>query len=144
MPTLILMVGLPRSGKSTRARQLGHPIVCPDSIRLAVHGRPFLGAAEPWIWLVARTMVKSLFLSGHGTVILDACSHTRERRDEWESKDWKTVFEVVDTPIGECIARAVELGQPELVSVIQRMEREIEWPSPGPGWIPLTVDGFCS
>jgi len=31
MNRLILMVGLPRSGKTTAARRLGHPIVCPDA-----------------------------------------------------------------------------------------------------------------
>ena len=35
---LIVMVGLPRSGKTTWARKQGYPIVNPDSIRLAFHG----------------------------------------------------------------------------------------------------------
>ncbi len=40
--TLIGMVGLPYSGKSTAARELGFPIVCPDAIRLALHGQRFI------------------------------------------------------------------------------------------------------
>ncbi len=48
--TLILMVGLPRSGKTTRARQIDHPIVNPDSIRLALHApHPFLKGMEPFV-----------------------------------------------------------------------------------------------
>ncbi|KKK82651.1 hypothetical protein LCGC14_2801230, partial [marine sediment metagenome] len=49
MKKLILTVGLPRSGKSTWARKQGHPIVNPDSIRLALYGEPFIEEAEPMI-----------------------------------------------------------------------------------------------
>lgn len=38
MKTLHMMVGLPRSGKSTVANGLGFPIVEPDAIRRAVRG----------------------------------------------------------------------------------------------------------
>jgi len=90
--TLILTVGLPCSGKSTWALQqtrryaspiYGSPIVCPDQIRLALHGQRFVAMAEPFVWAIARTMVISLFGAGHQKVILDACNTTRKRRDDW-------------------------------------------------------------
>jgi predicted kinase len=70
--TLIMTVGLPRSGKSTWAIAQGHPVVCPDAIRLALHGQPFIATAEPVVWATAKLMVASLFEAGHGVVILDA------------------------------------------------------------------------
>jgi predicted kinase len=124
--TLICLVGLPRSGKSTWAKTTGHPIVSPDAIRLAVHGQRFIAEAEPFVWAIAKAMVRSLFLAGHHTVILDATNNTRKRRLEWISKDWETVFKVVDTPDFVCIERARAEGDEYIVDVIKRMSAEHE------------------
>ena len=108
---LIMMIGLPHSGKSTAARQiadgLGCPIVCPDSIRLACYGQvsEFIGQLEPMVWFQAKTMVKALFLSGHKTVILDATNMTIERRNNWASRDWARTFVYMSTEPHECKVR---------------------------------------
>lgn len=93
--SLILTVGLPRSGKSTWAKSQNVPIVCPDSIRLALHGLPFVSLAEPFVWAIAKVMVRALFISGHHTVILDACNTTQKRRDEWKDGSWVTRYKFV-------------------------------------------------
>src|SRR4051812_30122694 len=104
--TLLVTVGLPRSGKTTWAQSTGHPIVCPDAIRLALHGQRFVPEAEPYVWAIAQTMVMALFLAGHKTVILDATNTTKERRKMWVSRNWMTKFRVFDTDENECIRRA--------------------------------------
>ena len=121
-PNLHLMVGLPRSGKSTIANTMGYPIVNPDSIRLALHGQAFIGDAEPMVWVIAKYMVKSLFIAGHSDVILDATNITKARRDEWKSKKWNRQFVVVDTPKDVCLERANEA----LIPIIERMANEFE------------------
>lgn len=121
---LIVLVGLPRSGKSTWARQQGLPIVNPDSIRYAIHGRSFFDLAEPLVWAIAKVMVYALFLAGNSTVILDATNVTEKRRQEWISKNWRTEFKVFTTPKDECIKRAKEYGDNSLVEVIERMAAE--------------------
>ncbi|MEM1295458.1 MAG: AAA family ATPase [Verrucomicrobiota bacterium] len=127
--TLICTVGFPRAGKSTWAKKWGKdnsaPIVNPDSIWVALHGQPFAAEAEPFVWAIAKTMVRSLFLAGHHAVILDATNTTRKRRDEWQSKDWKTVFHVIDTTPVECIKRATETNE-DLIPVIERMAEQYE------------------
>ena len=120
MNKLILTVGVPRSGKSTWARKQGHPIVNPDSIRLALHGQAFIKEAEPHVWAIAKTMVNALFLAGHDTVILDATNTTRKRRDEWVG-DWEREFKVFDTPKVICMQRAMDSGRTDLLDVIGRM-----------------------
>lgn len=121
---LIATVGFPRSGKTTWARQQGHPIVNPDSIRLAIHGNRFIGLAEPFVWAVAKTMVRALFLAGHETVILDATNISRKRREEWKSSAWKTVFHEMGTTLEECVRRAGT--DAEIVPIIWRMRDEYE------------------
>lgn len=119
---LIATVGLPRSGKTTWAKSVGLPIINPDSIRLALHGERYISIAEPWVWAIAKTMVRSLFLAGHYTIILDATNTTRKRRDEWQSDEWKTVFKVFDVSAAECIERA---GNDEIIKpVIMRMVKD--------------------
>ena len=138
MKTLIMTVGLPRSGKSTWAKTYaekhGTPIVCPDSIRLAMHGKPFIGSMEPYVWAVAKTMVKALFLSGHETVILDATNITVERREQWKSRDWVRQYEEFDTTQEVCNRRCDELEsdihRDSLRIAVVRMSEEREPISP--------------
>jgi predicted kinase len=134
MKILHMMVGLPRSGKSTKAKELGHPIVCPDAIRLATHGTLWRIESEPLVWGIARTMVEALFLAGHNEVILDACNHTKDRRRIWESSKWVIKHYVVDVDMDTCIARAKASFQDDLVPVIQRM---------GAAWDPPGMEGDC-
>lgn len=118
---LIATVGLPRSGKSSWARQQSYPVVNPDAIRLALHGQRFAANAEPFVWATAKLMVRALFLAGHKTVILDATNVTRKRRDEWRSDEWATFFKLVLTPREECRRRAEAEGDAEILPVIDRM-----------------------
>jgi predicted kinase len=109
--TLILTVGLPRSGKSSWARVTGFPIVSPDAIRLGLHGRAYEQLAEPFVWAQARLMVRSLFVAGHETVILDACNVTRARRDEWRGAEWETVCQVFEATREEARQRVFKALQ---------------------------------
>jgi predicted kinase len=125
---LVAMVGLPYSGKSFKAKQLAAPIVCPDTIRVALHGKKFVPAAEPYVWAIAKTMVKALFLAGHDCVVLDATNTTVDRRAEWLSKDWETDFCCIKTPVAMCITRAVEAGDDVMVDIIESMGEKLVFP----------------
>jgi predicted kinase len=124
--TLIVCVGLPRSGKSTWARAQGWPIVNPDSIRLAIHGRRFEERLEPLVWLAAGWMVRALFLAGHETVIVDGTHTTRKRRDAWLSPEWDLYFKPVPTSRQACLERALLANDGEIVPVIERMAANFE------------------
>ena len=121
MRTLIMMVGLPRSGKTTLAQEkyAAYPRVSPDAIRVAIHGQAFAAEAEPFVWAIAHAMVDALFFAGHGIVVLDACNNTKKRRDEWLHGAWDNrIFEVVETTKDGCIARCFKT---QLGGVIHRM-----------------------
>lgn len=135
---LLLTVGLPQSGKSTWAKKQGVPIVNPDSIRLALHGQPFIGLAEPFVWAIAKVMVRALFLAGHDKVIVDATNTTAKRRDEWKSNAWDIHFYVLCGPEmkATCMERARSSACSDehaagLVAAIERMAEQ---------WEPLTEE----
>ena len=124
---LYVLVGLPRSGKSTWVKEnAGGPIVNPDSIRLAMHGQRYIPEAEPFIWAVAPLMVKSLFLAGHQYVYIDATNTTAKRRSMWISSNWVSKACMIDTPIDVCIERAKSEGDEEIIPVIERMAKNFE------------------
>lgn len=129
---LIGTVGLPRSGKSSWARIQGYPIVNPDSVRLAIHGQRYIEHAEPYVWATAKAMVRALFIAGHRCVILDATNTTRKGRDQWHRpNEWATFWHYVDTTKDECLSRAAEQRDRDIVPVIERMASQ---------WEPLAED----
>lgn len=133
LPTLILPIGLPRSGKSTWARKQGYPIVCPDEIRLALTGQPFIAQLEPFVWYTTKIMVKALFGSGHSTVILDATNTIRRYREEWKSSAWKRHFVYIGgiSTKSLCLERCNQIQdekhRKDLKAVIEKMSQSFEW-----------------
>lgn len=121
MKTLIVLVGLPRSGKSTWAKQQRLPIVSKDAIRLALHGKPYIESSEPMIHCMAMYMVASLFNAGHEKVILDETNVTQEKRNQWISNEWDCKYVIFHTSWEVCTLRAINNGQPYLASVIADM-----------------------
>ena len=129
MKNLILMMGLPYSGKTTEARKLNAPIVSPDAIRLALHGERYLGRAEFMVWPLAVLMVRALFEAGHERVVVDATHVSRKRRDFWREQgdaDWTIHIREIPTLAETCVSRAVAVGDHEIVPVIYRMSEEYE------------------
>ena len=122
MSTLYLTVGLPRSGKSTWAKEQGYPIVNRDAIRFAVGGSIRYYKEESKVSEIEKLMVKSLFKAGHDKVIVDACHLKKKYIEEWENfakLNWEKLDERHEfkrnylvmlmrfyTPLEECIYRA--------------------------------------
>lgn len=126
--SLILTIGLPYSGKSTWSlNNIDRPIVNPDSIRLAMHGQRYEQRAEDLVWAMAKIMVKSLFLAGHRSVIVDATHNTEKRRDFWKDPDWNRKYIVMDVNAEVCINRALAVNDRVIVPVIERMAAEKEF-----------------
>jgi predicted kinase len=136
MKKLILLAGLPRSGKSTYAKGLidgcGAVIVNPDSIRLAIHGQPFIAEAESFVWAVAYAMTEALFIAGHDVVVVDATNTNEKARKPWYDRfqekrtNISVELVVIGTSKGECMARAILSNQSYLIPVIERMAAETD------------------
>jgi predicted kinase len=134
---LILLVGLPRCGKTTYANnlrvQLGLKrvsvsIVSPDDIRFAIYGKyglRFDRDSEPLVWFIVRTCVRAAF-ERNDIVVLDATNLTRGDREKWLSKEWFCQYVVFHDSKDVCIRRAQADGRHDLVSVIERMDERKE------------------
>lgn len=129
-PLLIATVGLPRSGKSTMmtklAKELGAPIVCKDSIRLAMHGKRYEGLAEDWIRAFAKTMIRALFLRGHRVVIADETHYSKAARNHIKDPLWQIQWFPVQTPADICCERAINTDQKDLIPIINEMNSRYE------------------
>lgn len=84
MPTLTLMCGLPRVGKSTwiEKNKGDAVIVSPDDIRSEIFGHQFHSEANKFVFALAEAMVILLLKQGKD-VIVDATHITDSLRDAW-------------------------------------------------------------
>lgn len=126
--SLTLTIGLPRSGKSTWARKQGVPIVNPDSIRLALHGKPFIPESEGFVWAISYVMARALFLAGHKDIIIDATNITKKSREAWIGRftDCMIRFEWFTVKAETCIKRARAGGRLDLIPIIKKMDEQTE------------------
>ncbi len=119
-----IMVGLPMSGKTTEVKKLieeyGGAVVNPDAVRLAMHGQAYVQDSEDFVWATVRCMVRALYLSGHGLVIIDACNTSKKRRDAWRYlvKDVEISFIVIKEDVDVCLSRT---DSKDLRIAIERM-----------------------
>ena len=107
--TIILLVGLPGSGKSTWAAQQGTAVLSSDAIRhqladdatdQSIHGRVFA---------TMRYLLRNRLAIGRPATYIDATHLTPEERHPyaqiaaWYGADLEAVF--FDVPVEDCIAR---------------------------------------
>lgn len=112
MKTLILTVGLPQSGKSTWAKDSGHPIINRDAIRKTIGGTIRYFKEENRVTEIEYTMVESLFNAGHKVVVVDATHLKRKYRKAWQvwcmNRAIKVDYRFFLTPMDICIERAIK------------------------------------
>ncbi len=130
MKKIHLTVGLPRSGKTTWARKQNVPIINPDSIRLALHGKRFEPLAEGFVWAITYVMVRALLLAGHDIVVVDATNITQKRRRLWiqtfQNPDCEVLFHFMATSKAKCIKRAEAINDKEIIPIIEKMAEQFE------------------
>lgn len=130
---LYVMVGLPRSGKSTIAKGLNCPIVNKDSIRLALHGQIFRQESESMVTAIETLMVDSLLIAGHDKIVIDATNTISSFRDKWRkvaiAYDMTINFIVCNASKVECMERAEYCDRQDLIPVIEKMSGYLTNPS---------------
>ena len=135
---LVLTVGLPRSGKTTWAREQirkGIPVLEEDAVWVAAGWKPGMDVSDKdreQLGRALRTAVKILFISGHNTVIIVSCAVSRKDREAWvnDTGYWTRVFKVFDTSYEVCKERMIdeklEDWMPHLNEMASKLEPIIE------------------
>lgn len=131
-PRMVIMCGLPKSGKSTIVdRELQeYQVICGDDIRLAL-GVEFDPRLEEFVWGTFNTMVRASLIRGLD-VVLDGTHTTRFRREKVINlgKEYGADITIihVKTPYETCIERAKESDFPLAVMERMRLNLELEPP----------------
>lgn len=129
MPSVIILKGLPGSGKSTWARAYcaDHPNTCrvnKDDLRAMLHGSAYTPGNESLV-VRARDVLISQALQFGWTVVVDDTN--LQPYHEQQIRTLASVFgagvEVItfDTPIEECIRRDAQRDRPVGEVVIRQM-----------------------
>jgi predicted kinase len=113
MATLTMMIGYPRSGKSTwiKNNKGDRLVIEPDWIRREILGHQFHIPAEPMIWVLVDSFIR-IALSQNKDIILDGINLVPFIRSKYIKLAKSMNCEVdgvwVRTPIEECIQRNEE------------------------------------
>lgn len=139
MTELIIMVGLPYSGKSTYCDNMeGWTVLCPDDFRLAIHGKEFLASAEPFVWACVEASADALLRRGN-KVLVDATNTNYKARQLWRKLARKHGIQlravVIQTSTRDCILRAELNNADHMVPIIERM---------ADGWISVDEDDIVA
>ena len=141
MSKLIVMVGLPGSGKSYRARELqklaNAEIISSDSIRKELSGDENSQSNNELVFKTLYYRIRELLNQGRN-VILDATNTSMKVRlhimDEVRECNCEKMAYVMATPVEECIKRDLERERTVGEEVIRKFERSFQSPHKCEGW----------
>jgi len=120
---LSFCIGLPRSGKSTIAKQMREKdsnlvVLSGDNFRMALYDGVYNRNAEGFLFSALDVAARALLIEGYNIIIDETCTDIRTVMRYLAIDPYATPI-LVDTPEQECIRRALINKQPYLVSVIE-------------------------
>lgn len=134
MPEIKIMIGLPRSGKSTwieKNKTEKDVVLCADKLRYLVYNQRFWNDGEPLMWSVHGVVLRMLLEQGKD-IIIDETNVSVNRRKpliELAKKyGYKVIGVWVRTSKETCLDRAVLTNDEVIPPVIHRMWNE--WQTP--------------
>lgn len=138
---LIVLGGLPASGKSTYAEMLLESgvfcSVCPDKIRGELYGDESIQGDGKQVFAIAHHRIKDLGQSGNN-VVFDATNINRKRRTEFVA-EMRPYFDIIifkwfSTPLYICKIRNQERWRQVPEEILETMDRRFVEPTMDEGW----------
>jgi len=140
---LIVLCGLPGSGKSTWAAAQGKPVVSSDEIRRLLTGDATDQSVNRLVFHTMRRLLEAMLAAGAGEVIVDSTALTRHERRSWLR--WAELHgcaaEVVyfDVPRPVCEARNAARDRVVPAAAMERLFNRLEPPRREEGFDRLTT-----
>ncbi len=149
-PTLIVMMGLPGSGKSTKAYKLSCDYVCPvfssDKIREELTGSEECQDKDDDVFKILHKRIKEYLIKNRGTnnvAIYDACNINYKRRmaflNELKDIDCRKICYFMWTPYNKCLENNKNRNRVVPEYVIKRMYKNIYIPQYYEGWDKIII-----
>lgn len=149
MAKLIMLSGLPASGKSTKAKEIieeyGNFVrVNKDLLRTMLHFDRFTGRNAGLVIDAEKALAK-YFLENEVNVVVDDTNLGEKYEQFWKQlcKDINAKFEklFIDTPMEECILRDLDREKPVGVTVIKNFALANGLAKPQKKWVLCDLDG---
>jgi len=122
---LVMMKGLPASGKSTVAKELGIPRVNRDLLREMLNYGEYSPKNEKIVVALEKKIVSFLFASGKPHVVVDDCNINPKNEVMWREVAKENMVEFVikevDTDVETCILRDSQRDKSVGADVINHM-----------------------
>jgi predicted kinase len=134
MKTLRIMIGLPRSGKSTWIKQnkINEVVVSADELRYLVYNQRFWSNGESLMWSINKIILKMLMQQGVD-IIVDETNTTIDRRKSIikQAKEYDYIIDCIciSTPKEICIERAISLNDNVIIPIIEKMSEQYQPPN---------------
>jgi predicted kinase len=137
MPRLILLIGIPGSGKSSLADQLqqfGYRVISTDQIRAQLFGDPAIQGDWPQIWAEVERQLRTVSQTQAGLAVYDATNVRRQGRRQLirlaQSIGFTEIIGLwLHPPLRLCLERNRQRWRQVPEAVIRRMERQL-WSAP--------------
>ena len=140
---LIVLVGLPGSGKSTWAERQGVGVLSSDAVRALLTGDAENQSANSLVFPTLRYLLTMRMKAGAEPTILDATSLTPKERKAWiravESLGGEAEAVYFDTPLSVCKARNAARARVVPEDVMDRFAARLVPPSEAEGFTKVTV-----
>jgi len=137
----IMFMGLPGSGKSTKALEMYETYtylnipatyISSDKVRMDVFGVEFHPDLEIWIWGYIERLVKAKLDHKDQIVILDSTNLTKTGRETFlrfaRARGHETVGVYMSTPLHTCMERIANRERKVPKDVLERMEKSRTMP----------------
>lgn len=151
MPTFYMMVGLPASGKTTKAKWIEENYPCiekvvaisSDALREELLGDIEDQSRNREIFDILHSLVKAELYHGN-SVVYDATNLNSKRRKEFlESLDLlpcRKVCIFMSTPYEMCLERNQNRERRVPIKAMQKMKRSLDKPTLDEGWDDIYIE----